>query len=118
MSGDTPEPEPLHQEHQGDAAAKRRSLMRLPATDGDWRRFWDIVAEESKRTLICSPMVAPVVRRKIAEAGLEAQFTLQTSPIVKDDQVLIIDENALDASLNERLQHTPLFPARPFSQDR
>ena len=66
-------------------------------------KFWLMVGEIQRRTLICSPENESRIKGYIDARGLGGTFTVKVSPIVPDTAVYVIDEDAVQATLNEYL---------------
>lgn len=61
--------------------------------------------EESKRTIVCAPEHEAAVAAAIDRFGLAKHaFKVVASPVVPPGQVIVMDENAMQASTNESLQ--------------
>lgn len=66
-------------------------------------RFWSQVVEDSRRTVLCSPEWESRIKTWLAVEGLDRAVDVQVSPAVPDDQVFVVDLNALEASTNQAL---------------
>lgn len=67
-------------------------------------RFWAMVGEIQRRTLVCSPELESRVKGWIDARGLGGTFTVKVSTVVPDDRILVIDEAAGQAYLNQTIQ--------------
>jgi hypothetical protein len=78
--------------------------------------FQAIVLAESKRALCCHPSDLERVTQAVRIAGAEHVFTVRSSVAVAAGQILVVDEQALEAATREAAQR-PFIPAameRPF----
>lgn len=66
-------------------------------------RFWSLVGEISRRTIICSPELESRVKGYIDARGVGGLLTVQTSRHVPEDKIFVIDEGAVEAMTNELL---------------
>lgn len=66
-------------------------------------RFWSIVAKNAKRTVLCSPDLESRCKGYVQAAGLAGIITVVASPGCPNDQVFVVDEQAMRASQNERM---------------
>jgi hypothetical protein len=73
--------------------------------------FLHLAREESKRTILCEPHREHQVRAAIDQAGAAAILTVHPSGACPEGQLLVIDENALEAGLREAAQQGPMFPS-------
>ncbi|MEH0586246.1 hypothetical protein QA942_20000 [Streptomyces sp. B21-106] len=73
-------------------------------------QFWHLARQESKRTILCEPHREHQVRAAIDQAGAADILTVRPSPVCPEGKLLVIDENALDAGLQEAAQRGPMFP--------
>jgi len=86
-------------------------------------RFWMQVLTDARRTVLCSPENESRCKGYVDARGLAGQFTVIASPIVSDDHLIIVDEQALEATTNKaalgagRFRYTDLVSSpvlRPF----
>jgi len=70
-------------------------------------RFWDQVTQDAKRTIYCHPDDCDRICQAVVEQGTAHVFTVRRSPFAKAGQLLVVDEQALDAGMREWAQ-------RPF----
>lgn len=66
-------------------------------------RFWTQVMGDAKRTVICNPDLESRVKGWIDARGMGGLITVQATPICPINRTYIVDEQALQASLNEVL---------------
>lgn len=64
-------------------------------------RFWAQVLTDSKRTICCSPDNESRIKCWIAARGLSGLYKVIATPVVPDDQVIVVDEHAIDAASSE-----------------
>lgn len=62
-------------------------------------RFWEQIHHDAKRTLFCSPTVAPWVQALVDLHDRGDTFTVEVSPIVGDNQVIVADLQAMETYL-------------------
>jgi hypothetical protein len=67
-------------------------------------RFWMQTFEDSRRTLLCPPDLESRVKGYVDAHGLGGVVQVKASPIIPDGQVMIVDENALEAEWRQTLQ--------------
>lgn len=67
-------------------------------------RFHAQVHEDAKRTLCCAPERVEALEAAIARRGLSDLWTVVGSPAVPSGQVIVLDEQALQASMNQTSQ--------------
>jgi hypothetical protein len=72
--------------------------------------FLHIIREESKRTILCEPHREHQIRAAVDQAGAADILTVRASAACREGKLIVIDENALDAGLQEAAQRGPLFP--------
>ena len=63
-----------------------------------------LIAQEqgdAKRTLICEPERAEEVRAAVARMGRSHLYTVSASPACPAGKILILDDQALQASMNQ-----------------
>lgn len=61
-------------------------------------RFWAQVIGDSKRTVMCSPDLESRCKSYVDARGLGGLITVKASPVVPDSQILVIDEQGVEAS--------------------
>ncbi|MCX4993824.1 hypothetical protein [Streptomyces longwoodensis] len=64
-------------------------------------RFFNLVREESKRTIFCEPHRLDQVRAVIDQAGAADILTVRSSRSCPEGKLLVIDEGALEAQERE-----------------
>ena len=62
-------------------------------------RFWAQVLADSRRTVLCSPENESRCKGYVDARGLAGLILVQASTMVGDDQLIVIDQGALDAML-------------------
>lgn len=62
------------------------------------------VIEDSKRTLCCQPSLVSSVQAAIDERDLADVYTVVGSPAVPAGQIVVLDEQAMQASMNQMFQ--------------
>jgi len=72
-------------------------------------RFWLIMLEEVKRTIICSPEAESRIKSGLEARGLAGLNKVIVSRACPDGQVYIIDEGALEGYMNSMYQRNQ-FP--------
>lgn len=66
-------------------------------------RFWQQVAEDARRTIICSPELESRVKTRLAALGLSDLHDVRVSRFVPEDHLYVADLNAIEASNNQAL---------------
>ena len=66
-------------------------------------RFWAQVIGDAKRTVICPPDLESRCKGYVDARGLGYLITVKPSPYCPPNQILVLDEQALQASMNEML---------------
>lgn len=67
-------------------------------------KFWAQAIEESKRTLVCSPENESRVKSYVDARGLSGLYEVLVTPNVPDDLIVVMDQNAIEASTRQRTQ--------------
>jgi hypothetical protein len=76
-------------------------------------RFAEIVRNEAKRTVICSPAFADELTARIREAGFDDVITVQANPwLPSSEHVYVCDMQTIEAGLREQNQHNIFRPWR------
>lgn len=76
--------------------------------------FWAQVLTDAERTVVCSPENESRIKTWVATRGLSGSITVLVSPIVRDDQLIVMDPHAFDAMRAQREQRTPLPRLFPY----
>lgn len=64
-------------------------------------RFWAQVMGDSKRTVMCSPDLESRCKGYVDTRGLGGVITIKASRLIPDNQILVIDEQSIEASWRE-----------------
>lgn len=67
-------------------------------------RFLMQTTADAHRTLMCEPDRADAVRAAVDQLGAGHLFTVKASPCCPEGKVVVIDEQALEASWRQTLQ--------------
>lgn len=67
-------------------------------------RFLMQTHTDAQRTLICEPDRVHAVRAAVDQAGAASTFTVQGSPVCPPGRILVVDEQALEASWRKTVQ--------------
>lgn len=67
-------------------------------------RFLLQVHADSQRTLICQPNRAPAVQAAVDQLGATDAFTVKASQVCPPGKILVLDEQALEASWRQTIQ--------------
>lgn len=70
----------------------------------DELRFTTQVMNDARRTLLCEPDMANVVRALIEAMGAAGTFEVRSSSACPSGKILVLDEQALTAAENQTLQ--------------
>ena len=62
------------------------------------------VHADAQRTLICEPDRVHAVRAAVDQAGAASIFTVKASPVCPPGKILVLDEQALEASWRQTVQ--------------
>lgn len=69
-------------------------------------RFHMQVATDARRTLMCAPDQADAVRAAVDQLGAGHVFTVKASSCCPEGTIVVIDEQALEASWQQTIQRT------------
>lgn len=69
-------------------------------------RFWSQIIEDSRRTIMCSPDLESRVKCHLDALGVGGLHEVIASPMVPDGQIYVMDQQAIEASTAEMIQHT------------
>lgn len=64
------------------------------------------VAADARRTLVCEPGRVDAVRSAVDQAGAAGLFTVRASPVCPAGRILVLDEQAMEASWQQTIQRT------------
>jgi hypothetical protein len=67
-------------------------------------RFLMQAHADSQRTLMCTPDQAPAVQAAVDQLGVGGTFTVKASPVCPPGKILVLDEQALEASWRQTIQ--------------
>lgn len=67
-------------------------------------RFLMQTRADAQRTLICEPDRVHAVRAAVDQAGAADTFTVMSSPVCPPGRILVLDEQALEASWRQTVQ--------------
>jgi len=67
-------------------------------------RFLMQTAADARRTLLCEPNHADAVRTAVDQLGATHLFTVKASPYCPDGKIVVIDEQAMEASWRQTIQ--------------
>lgn len=65
--------------------------------------FWNIVLKEAGRTIICEPHLEAQVKAIVDASALAGFLTVHASAACPEGKILVIDEQAIQASINEAM---------------
>jgi hypothetical protein len=65
---------------------------------------WVQLFEDSRRLVLCPPEWESRVKGLVDAHGMGGVFTVRASRVIPADQIVIVDENALEAQWRETLQ--------------
>lgn len=74
-------------------------------------RFYEQVLLDARRTIVCPPDLAAAVQAVVEQHDAADLFTVISSPACPKSRLLLIDEQAMEASLRASLLRRPTFPA-------
>ena len=67
-------------------------------------RFLMQMTTDSERTLICEPDRVHAVRAAVDQLGAVGTFTVAASPVCPPGKILLLDEQAMEASWRQTIQ--------------
>jgi hypothetical protein len=67
-------------------------------------RFLMQAHADSQRTLLCEPDREHAVRAAVDQAGAAGTFTVRASPACPPGRILVLDEQAMEASWRQAIQ--------------
>jgi hypothetical protein len=73
-------------------------------------QFWSIVIKSLGRTIFCSPENESRIKGYIAARWLGGIYKVRVVEWLPDDRFLVLDEDALDAMINEALNKPIKLP--------
>jgi hypothetical protein len=79
-------------------------------------KFWNIVLAEAGRTIVCSGEQEDQIRRLVDESCMAGFLKVQSSPVVNSGEIYVVDENAVQAMINESLARPVYCGPRPPSR--
>jgi hypothetical protein len=76
-------------------------------------RFYEQILGDAKRTIYCQPSVTAAVRDAVEAHSAGHLFTVRSTPVCPEGKLILVDEQALEASFNATVQRgmrDRLFP--------
>lgn len=70
-------------------------------------RFWQIVLASQARTIVCSPEMESRVKGFLDARDLRGTYNVVVSRVCPDTSVYVMDEQAIQADVNESLAKPP-----------
>lgn len=67
-------------------------------------RFHHQIRTDARRTLICEPDRAAAVQAAVEQLNAGDTFTVKASPYCPEGQIVVIDEQAIEASWRQTVQ--------------
>lgn len=67
-------------------------------------RFHMQVALDARRTLLCEPDQVTAVQAAVDQLGVGGTFTVKASPVCPAGKLLVLDEQAMEASWRQTVQ--------------
>lgn len=67
-------------------------------------RFWAQIVGDSQRTVICEPHRVDEIRAAVEERGYDSFLTVRASLACPEGKLVILDENAMEASQRQLFQ--------------
>lgn len=67
-------------------------------------RFLMQTHADAQRTLLCEPDRVHAVRAAVDQAGSAGTYTVKSSPVCPPGRILVLDEQALEASWRQTIQ--------------
>lgn len=75
-------------------------------------RFYALAAAESKRTIICEPHMVDAIQAAIDGRDAGHLYTVRSSTACPEGKLIILDEQAMEAGLQQAAQQGPRRPHR------
>jgi len=72
--------------------------------------FYSQILGDAKRTIICPPSLVDAVRELVNAHDLAGIYTVKSSLACPDDKLVVLDEQAMEASFRQAAQRGPMFP--------
>ena len=69
-------------------------------------RFYSQVIGDSKRTILCQPSLVDAVREAVEAHDAGGIYTVRASPACPDGKLLVLDEQAMEASFQQAVQRS------------
>jgi hypothetical protein len=66
--------------------------------------FWQQIFDDQKRTIICTPDLESRVKGCIDARGLFGIFEVLASPNMPEDQIMIVDKQAIKAAMSKPIR--------------
>lgn len=76
-------------------------------------RHWNEVLKSHQRTVLCGPEVEDTVRQAVERYNLSGLFKVQSSDVIPDGSVIVVNEHAIEANMREVLREVAV--PRPAS---
>lgn len=64
-------------------------------------RFFAQIIGDAKRTVLCEPYRADVIREAVERGGMTGILTVRASQVCPEGKLLVIDEQALEATARQ-----------------
>jgi hypothetical protein len=70
--------------------------------------FWAQVIGDAERTVYCPPEYESRIKCWVEARGMAGIIKVEASRMVPDGQIIVVDHNAIEASMRETMQREPL----------
>jgi hypothetical protein len=67
-------------------------------------RFYEQILGDSKRTILCQPSMLDAIREVVERRGVGHIYAVRASPVCPDGKLLLLDEQAIEASFQQVAQ--------------
>lgn len=67
-------------------------------------RFYEQIVGDAKRTIICQPSMLDAIREVVEARGVGHVYTVRASLACPDGKLLVLDEQAMEASFQQAAQ--------------
>jgi hypothetical protein len=67
-------------------------------------RFWEQIAGDAKRTVLCEPHHVNEIQAAVNERDLAGILTVRASPFCPEGKLLVLDDSAMEASWQQTIQ--------------
>jgi hypothetical protein len=66
-------------------------------------KFWAQIIGDAKRTVVCTPDLESRIKGWVDARGMDGVIKVRATPVCPEGQILIMDEQAMEADLRQSL---------------